>query len=202
LKEVFNMNSIVGKWAIDPSNSDVTFSVRYLLTKVKGSFGQVEGEANVLDDISASTVYGVVDVTTISTDDEDRDAHIRSPEFFDVGNYPTITFRTNRWDKSEASDEIVLEGELTIKDVTRPVTFTGEFGGVHVDEHGNDRAELKLTTEIDRSEWGLKWDGAAEAGGVVLGDNVTIVVEAQAVRTDREPDDEAVIAEPDEPVFV
>lgn len=196
------MNSIVGKWLIDPTNSKVTFSVRHLLSKVTGSFGEFSGEADVLDNISNSTVSGVVDVRTITTDDEDRDAHIRSPEFFDVENYPTITFKTNSWNKSEVSNEIVLEGELTIKDVTQPVTFTGEFGHIEVGDFGSDRAELKLTTKIDRKDWNLKWDGAAEAGGIVLGDDVSIVIDAKAIRTDPEPDEEDVPDEPETPVFV
>lgn len=192
-------NNLVGTWVIDPSNSSVTFSVRYLLSKVEGSFGEFKGEANVHEDISNSTVAGTVDVTTITTNDEERDAQVRSPEFFDVGNYPTITFKTNRWNTSEAGDEIVLEGELTIKDSTRPVTFTGDFGNVEVDDVGGSTASLKLTTKIDRSEWGLKWDSAADAGGVVLGDDVTIVIDAKAVLTDPEPDYELVPKDPDAP---
>jgi polyisoprenoid-binding protein YceI len=199
------MNNLVGKWVIDPSNSNVTFSVRYLISKVKGSFGDFKGEADIHEDISDSTVYGIVDVSTITTHDEERDAQVRSPEFFDVGNYPTITFKTNRWNKSEASDEIVLEGELTIKEATRPVTFTGKFHEVELDADGNSRAALTLTTTIDRTEWGLKWDSVAEAQGLVLGNDVTIDIDAQAVLTDPEPDDELVPTEPGDPeapVFV
>jgi polyisoprenoid-binding protein YceI len=197
------MNAIVGKWVIDPSNSNVTFSVRHLVSKVTGSFGEFKGEADVLEDISNSTVYGVADVTTITTDDEDRDARLRSPEFFDVGNHPTITFKTNRWNESEASDEITLEGELTIRDVTQPVTFVGEFGSVQVDEvTGQTRADLKLTAEINRTDWGLSWNSSLDKGGLVLGEEVTIVVDAQAVRTDPEPDEVVVPDEPETPVFV
>lgn len=197
------MNTLVGKWVMDPSNSNVIFSVRHLVSKVKGSFGEFRGEANVLDDISDSTVHGVVDVTTITTDNEERDAHLRSPEFFDVGTYPTITFKTHRWNTSEASEEVTLEGELTIRDVTRPVTFVGEFGSVQVDEvTGQTRADLKLVAEINRTDWGLSWNSSLDKGGLVLGEEVTIVVEAQAVRTDPDPEESEVLTDPDDSIFV
>lgn len=191
-----SINNLAGKWVMDPANSNVTFSVRHLVSKVDGTFGEFKGEADVHDDISDSTVYGSVDVTTINTDDEERDAHLRSPEFFDVENHPTMVFRTNRWHKSEASDEITLEGELTIRDVTRPIVFTGEFGSIRPDENGDSRADLKLVSKIDRTEWGLSWNSALDKGGLVLGEEVTIVVDAQAVRTASEPDHEEVATEP------
>jgi len=204
LKEVIKMNTdtntpannLTGKWVMDPSNSNVTFSVRHLISKVKGSFGEFKGEADVLEDISASTVYGVVDVSTINTEDEERDAHLRSPEFFDVGAYPKMTFKTNKWNKTEASDEITLEGELTIRDVTRPVTFVGEFGKVRVDSSGETRAELKLVAKIDRTEWGITWDSNLD--GIAIGEEVKITIEAQAVRTDLQPDAVEVPDEPDD----
>lgn len=189
-------NILTGKWVMDPANSNVTFSVRHLVSKVDGTFGEFKGEADVHDDISDSTVYGSVDVTTITTDNEERDAHLRSPEFFDVENHPTITFRTNRWHKSEASDEITLEGELTIRDVTRPVVFKGEFGTIRPDDNGDSRADLKLVSKIDRTEWGLTWNSNFDKGGLVLGEEVTIVVDAQAVRTATSPDHEDVPTEP------
>lgn len=197
------MNTIVGKWVMDPTKSNVTFSVRHLVSKVKGSFGEFKGEANVLDNIADSTVYGAVDVTTITTENEERDAHLRSPEFFDVGTYPTITFKTHRWNASEVSEEVTLEGELTIRDVTRPVTFVGEFGSVQVNEvTGQTRADLKLTAEIDRTDWNLTWNNSLDKGGVVLGEEVTIVVEAQAVRTDPEPEAKEVATESEDDIFI
>lgn len=195
-------NNLTGTWVMDPANSDVTFSVRHLVSKVEGRFGEFKGEADVHEDISNSTVYGSVDVTTISTNDEERDAHLRSPEFFDTETYPTMTFRTNSWHKSEVSDEITLEGELTIRDVTRPVVFKGEFGAIRVDEDGASRADLKLVSKIDRTDWGLSWNNTLDKGGLVLGEEVTIVVDAQAVRTDSKPDREEVAAEADDVIFI
>lgn len=192
-------NNIVGKWVMDPTKSNVTFSVRHLVSKVHGSFGEFKGSADVLENISDSTVIGVVDVTTITTDNEDRDAHLRSPEFFDVDRYPTITFKTHRWNVSEASEEITLEGELTIREVVRPVTFVGKFGSVQVDEvTGRTRADLKLSAEINRTDWGLSWSSSLDKGGLVLGEEVTIVVDAQAVLTDPEPEVRDSPTEPEE----
>lgn len=193
------MNEITGKWVMDPAESNVTFAVRYLVSKIVGSFGQFEGEANVHDDIAASTVAGTVDVTTINTGDEERDAQIRSTDFFDVVHYPAMRFKTHEWNKSEVSDEITLEGELTIKDVAHPVTLTGRFGKVETDDEGVTTARLELETTIDRKDWGLVWDSPADKGGVILGDEVTIVIDAKAVRVD--PPEEITVLAP-EPVLV
>lgn len=196
-------NHLTGTWVMDPANSNVTFSVRHLVSKVEGTFGEFKGEADVHEDISNSTVYGSVDVTTINTDDEERDAHLRSPEFFDTERYPKMTFRTNSWHKSEeVADEIILEGELTIRDVTRPVVFKGGFGAIRAEGNGSSRADLKLEAKIDRTEWGLSWNSSLDKGGLVLGEEVTIVVDAQAVRTDSSPDREEVASEPDEVIFI
>lgn len=197
-----SINTLTGTWVMDPAHSNVTFSVRHLVSKVEGWFGEFKGEADIHEDISNSTVYGSVDVTTINTNDEERDAHLRSPEFFDVENHPTMTFRTNSWNKSEASDEITLEGELTIRDVTRPVVFTGEFDAIRLDDNGDSRADLRLVAKIDRTDWGLSWNSTLDKGGLVLGEEVTIVVDAQAVRTDSTPDREDVPSEPEAPIFV
>jgi polyisoprenoid-binding protein YceI len=181
------MNSIVGKWVIDPSHSAVTFSVRHLMiSKVKGSFGAFKGEADLRENLADSTIAGIVDVTTINTKDEARDGHLRSADFFDVENYPTMSFITTKWEGLEDSHDFTLTGELTIKDVTRPVTFKGEFGGVQPDGYGNTKAGLELTTKINRTDFGLTWNSALETGGVLVGEEVTIVIDAQAVLVEDE----------------
>lgn len=183
-----NNNNIAGEWVMDPKHSDITFSVRYLTKRVEGSFGEFSGEAHVKDDITQSTVTGKVDVATLTTGDMERDTRIRSSEFFDVENYPTVTFKTHSWHRSEAAEQLVLEGELTIKDVTHPVAFTGAFNVVELDADGVETATLKLTTKINRSDWGLKWDSPADAGGIVLGEEVTITIDSKARRTEPEPE--------------
>lgn len=181
------MNAIVGTWVMDPAQSEVRFSVRYLAKTVEGWFGQFSGEAHVEEDITKSTVSGTVDVTTINTGDEERDKRIRSSEFFNVEKFPTITFQTHSWNTSEADDEITLEGELTIAGVTHPATFKGTFGDVEVRPEEVDTASLKLVTKISRDDFGLKWDSAADTGGLVLGDEVTVTVTAKAHRKEAEP---------------
>ena len=176
------MNSITGKWVIDPSHTNVTFSVRHLMiSKVKGSFGAFSGEANIRENITESAVVGIVDVSTINTSDEARDGHLRSADFFDVENFPTMTFKTNKWDMQEGASDFVLTGELTIKDVTHPVSFVGEFGGIQADGYGNTKAGLELTTKINRTDFGLTWNSTLETGGLLVGEEVTIVIDAQAV---------------------
>lgn len=175
------MNTIVGKWVIDPAHSAVTFSVRHLMiSRVKGSFGSFTGEADIREGHAGSTIAGTVDVTTINTEDEGRDGHLRSADFFDTENYPTMSFVTTNWEGLEDKD-FTLTGELTIKDVTKPVTFKGEFGGVQPDGYGNTKAGLELTTKINRTDFGLTWNSALETGGVLVGEEVTIVIDAQAV---------------------
>lgn len=184
MNNITGTNNITGKWVMDPSKSKVTFSVSHLLvSKVEGSFGEFRGEANVQEDVTKSTVVGTVDVTTITTDNKERDAHIRSSELFDVENYPTITFKTDRWDRTEASDEILISGELTIKDVTRPVVFTGKFDALPGEEGQSvSTADLHLSTKIDRKDWNLQWDSALDKGGIVAGDEISIYIESRAVR--------------------
>lgn len=175
------MNNLVGKWVIDPSHSTVTFSVRHLMiSKVKGSFGVFHGEANIRENRADSTISGTVDVSTVSTEDEGRDGHLRSADFFDVENHPTMLFTTTTWEQEEDSDDFDITGELTIKDVTRPVTFKGEFGGVQLDGYGNTKAGLELVTKVNRIDWGLDWNSPLTAGGVLVGEEVTITIDAQA----------------------
>lgn len=181
------MKTLVGKWVMDPTHSTVSFSVRHLMiSKVKGSFGVFKGEADISENTSDSTITGIVDVTTINTEDEARDGHLRSADFFDVENHPTMSFITTKFESINENKEFTLTGELTIKDVTRPVTFKGEFGGVAADGYGNTKAGLELTTKINRTDWGLTWNSALETGGVLVGEEVTIVIDAQGVLQETE----------------
>lgn len=176
------MQTLVGKWVMDPTHSTVTFSVRHLMiSKVKGSFGAFKGEADIRENPADSTIAGIVDVTTINTDDPARDGHLRSADFFDVENYPTMSFITTKFESIDENKTFTLTGELTIKDITRPVTFKGEFGGVAADGYGNTKAGVELTAKINRTDWGLTWNSALETGGVLVGEEITIVIDAQGV---------------------
>jgi polyisoprenoid-binding protein YceI len=161
-----------------------------MISKVKGSFGSFKGQADVREDRANSTITGIVDVSSINTDDQTRDGHLRSSDFFDAENYPSMSFITTKWEQEEGSDDITLTGELTIKNVTLPVTFKGEFGGVQVDAYGFTRAGLELTTKINRTDFGLNWNSPLATGGVLVGEDVTIVIDAQGVLTQPESDED------------
>lgn len=170
---------------MDPAHSTVSFSVRHLMiSKVKGSFGDFRGQADIRENPADSTITGIVDVTTINTDDAGRDAHLRSADFFDVENHPTMSFTTTKFESIDENKNFTLTGELTIKGITHPVTFKGEFGGVAADGYGNTKAGLELTAKINRTDWDLNWNSALETGGVLVGEEVTIVIDAQGVLQD------------------
>lgn len=178
-------------WIIDPAHSSVTFSVKHLMiSKVRGSFGEFTGQAEVGEDLSGKRLVGTVNVTTIDTKDANRDAHLRSADFFDVENYPVMTLEAENWAIPSDNKEFTLEGNLTIKGVTHPVTFKGEFGGVVVDGYGKTKAAAELTATINRTDWGLSWNSALETGGVLVGEDVTIHIDAQAVLAEPEEEEE------------
>ena len=171
----------VSKWVLDPSHSSVTFSVRHLMiSKVKGQFTRFTGEAEIREG-GRGKLVGIVDVSSITTNDIERDTHLLSEDFFNVEKYPTMVFEVDEWEAPKETEEVVLHGDLTIRDVTKPVTFKGELGGVVVDGYGNTKAAVELTATINRGDWGLNWNSPLETGGVLVGDEVTISIDAQAV---------------------
>jgi polyisoprenoid-binding protein YceI len=171
------------RWALDASHSHVSFSVRHLMiSNVRGEFGKVSGEAvhdpqrPELSRISAS-----IEVASINTRDEKRDAHLRSPDFFDVDNHPTITF-TSRVVRRRG-DGLEVVGDLTIHGVTREtVLAVEEVTPEHTDPWGNRRIGASARTRIRRSDFGMRWNAALETGGVLVGDEVNIQLEAELVR--------------------
>jgi polyisoprenoid-binding protein YceI len=174
-----------GTWQIDPSHSAVTFSVRHLMvSKVRGRFGSFTGTITVGDDLASSSVTASVDTASVDTNDEARDQHLRSGDFFDVERFPAMTFRSTSIE--EDGDGYRLTGELTIKDVTRPVVFDVEFGGVSQDPWGNTKAGFDAKTTVNRKDFGLEWNAPLETGGVLLGDKVTIELDVEAA-LDRQP---------------
>lgn len=169
-----------GTWNVDPSHSEVSFSVRHMMiSKVKGKFGAfaatfVTGE-NPLD----TKVTATAEVLSINTNDEGRDGHLRTNEFFDAETYPTIEF--NSTGVRVEDGDYKVDGNLTLKGVTKPVTFDFEFGGFGTDPWGNYKAGATASTVINREDFGLTWNAALETGGVLVGDKVTIGIELQAV---------------------
>ncbi len=172
----------VGTWNVDPSHSSVSFSVRHLMiSKVKGTFDSfsatfVTGE-NPLD----TKVTADAEVISINTNDENRDGHLRTNDFFDAEKFPHITFEsTGVKVKDVAEGEYVVTGNLTIKGITKSVDFDFEFGGFGTDPYGNYKAAATATATIDRTEFDLTWNAALETGGVLVGEKVTITLDFQA----------------------
>jgi len=169
-----------GTWAIDPSHSSVEFVVRHLVvTKVKGRFGTFEGTVTVdPTDPLGSSVDVTLQVASIDTRDEQRDAHLRSPDFFDSEQFPTITFRSSAL-RADGSDYEV-DGDLTIKGVTKPVTLSLEYNGTSPDPWGGIRAGFSAETEINRRDFGLDFDVKLDTGGALVGEKIKILLEIEA----------------------
>jgi polyisoprenoid-binding protein YceI len=171
-----------GTYAIDPSHTQAGFVVRHLMvSKVRGAFTGVQGTVVVADDVADSSVEVDVDLATVDTRDAGRDEHLRSADFFEVEAHPTMTFRSTRI-RREGGDWL-LDGDLTIKGTSRPITLEVEFLGAVTDPWGGSRLGFSARGEIDREDWGLNWNQALEAGGVVVGRKVTLDIEAELVRS-------------------
>jgi len=172
------------QWQIDPAHSAAHFSVRHLMiSNVRGEFGKVSGNV-VLDpsDLTKSTVEVIVDATTIDTREPQRDEHLRSADFLDVANHPSITFRSKQITAAGAG-RFKVTGDLTIRGVTRTVTFDVDGPTPPVkDPWGNVRAGVSATAKINRKDFGLVWNALTEAGGVVVGDEVSITFEAELIQ--------------------
>lgn len=170
-----------GTFALDPSHTHVGFSVRHMMAKVRGRFASFSGTVRIAENAGDSSVDVSIDVGSIDTRDEQRDAHLRSPEFFDAESHPHMAYRsTGLTPKGEGRYRV--DGELTIKGVTRPVSLDLTFEGVGVDPWGNQRLGFSAVAELDREQFGLTWNQVLETGSVLVGKKVTIEIEAQAVR--------------------
>jgi polyisoprenoid-binding protein YceI len=170
-------------WTIDPTHSEVQFKVRHLvISTVTGQFNSFEGrletaEANHFD---GSKVSFSLDVTSIDTNVKDRDAHLQSADFFDASKYPNITFSGKLSKKSE--DTYKLSGSLKIKEAEKEITLEANYGGTMTDGYGQTKAGFEITGKINRKEFGLTWDMVTEAGGVVVGDDVRLILNVQVVK--------------------
>lgn len=170
------------EWSIDPAHTQVGFSVKHLMiTNVKGRFPSVTGTIRLDPATSQPEVEVSIDASSITTGDEKRDAHLRSADFLNAEQHPTIAFRATRL-RGNVDSKFFLEGELTIRGVTRPTTLHVVSQGRANDPWGNAKAGYSATTTIHRKDFGLEWNVALEAGGVLVGDEVKITIEAQLVR--------------------
>jgi polyisoprenoid-binding protein YceI len=171
---------VAGTWDIDAAHSTVGFSVRHMMvSKVRGYFRTFSGVLVTAEDPTASTVEATIDMDSIDTRQEQRDAHIRSADFFDVGNHTVMTFRSTEV-RTDGADWTVL-GDLTIKGITKPVELALELNGFGPDAYGGFRAGFSAKTEISRKEFGVDIDMPMDGGGVVVGDKVTVELEIEAV---------------------
>jgi polyisoprenoid-binding protein YceI len=170
-------------WQIDATHSGINFSIRHMVvSKVRGRFAKYAGAIRVdEDDITRSVVQATIDAASIDTGTPQRDAHLRSADFFDVEQFPELRFRSTRIERIEA-DRYRVTGELTIRDVSREVSLDVEYGGRAKDPWGNERVGFVAKTALDRKEFGLGWNQVLEAGGVLVGDRVEIELEVQAVK--------------------
>ena len=170
-----------GLYEIDPTHSAVDFVVRHLVAaKVRGGFKSFSGSIVIGDTPEQSSVNVEIDVASITTGVDDRDAHLRSADFFDVGNHPTATFASTSVSPRGGSDYAVT-GDLTIAGVTRSVDLDLEYAGAVADPWGNSRVVFSATTEINREDFGLTWNQALETGGVMVSKNAKIEIDVEAV---------------------
>lgn len=171
---------VTGSWQIDPVHSEVGFWVRHMMvSKVRGKFTKFEGEIVTTEDVASSSVTAEIDLASIDTGAEQRDNHIKSADFFDAGNHPRMTYRSTGLRAD--GGHWVLDGELTLKGITRSVPLTFEVNGFGPDAYGGVRAGFSATAEINRQDFGVNWNAALEAGGVVISDKVSIHLEIEAV---------------------
>jgi polyisoprenoid-binding protein YceI len=172
------------KWKIDPSHSEVQFKVKHLMiTTISGNFHSYDLEVLTEGDdfATASKIEFAVDVDSISTKNEQRDAHLKSADFFNAGGHVVISFSGKKFEQK--ADEYLLHGDLTIKGVTRPIVLHVDFGGIVVDPYNQTKAGFTVTGKISRKEFGLIWDAVTEAGQIVVSDEIRINCDIQLVKS-------------------
>jgi len=173
-----------GTYAIDPGHSRIGFVARHaMVTKVRGSFNEFDGSGSFdNENPGASHLQLTIKAASIDTRNADRDAHLRSNDFFDMETYPEISFVSTAVEQVDAENYRVT-GDLSIKGVTKPVTIDFEYSGTAVDPYGNTRIGLDGTTTVNRKDWGVNWNATLEAGGVLVSEKVTLEFEVSAIRT-------------------
>ena len=171
-------------WKIDKSHSGAEFKVKHMMiSNVKGYFSGIDGVLTLdEDDVTKSHVEATIDASSVTTRDEQRDTHLKSADFFDVEKFPTLAFTST--DVKQANGDLTVSGELTIHGVTRPVVFIVEGPTAAAgDPWGNTRIGLTATTKINRKDFGLTWNAVLETGGILVGDDVTITLDVQLIKS-------------------
>lgn len=170
------------KWVIDPMHSEIQFKVKHLMiTTVTGYFRSFDANATTDgDDYGTATISFNADINSVDTNNEQRDGHLRSADFFDGENHPKLEFANGKLEKD--GDEYILKGDLTIRGNTNPVELNAEFGGIAVDGYGQTKAGFTLSGKISRKQYGLTWSAVTETGSVVVSDDVRINAEVQMTK--------------------
>ena len=176
-------SELTGTWSIDPTHSRVGFSSRHaMVTKVRGAFNDVSGTAQLdAEDMSRSQVRVVLQVASVDTRSPQRDAHLRSADFFDAQQHPTIEFDSTAVDEVD-ENQFIVTGELTIRGITRTISVPLELLGVDTDPFGQLRAGLEGSRRIDRKDWGVSWNTPLDSGGVLVSDKITLEFELSLVK--------------------
>jgi polyisoprenoid-binding protein YceI len=170
-------------WTIDRSHSDLSFSIRHLVSRVRGQFNRWSGTiTGDLDSWENATVLVTIETASIDTNNENRDRDMRGDEFFDAANHPSITFRSTRIERN--GDRLRMTGDLTIRGITNPIMLEGSFAGAERDQRGRLRAGFEVSGVLNRKDYGITWNRAVEAGGLVLADEVRVDVAIAAVKND------------------
>ncbi len=177
--------TVTGTYTIDPSHSRIGFVARHaMVTKVRGSFNEFDGSGYFdADQPSNSHLELTIQAASIDSRNADRDGHLRSNDFFDMETYPTISYRSTAVEVVDA-DTYRVTGDLTMKGVTKPVTIDFEYTGTAVDPFGNMRLGLEGNVVVNRKDWGINWNAALDAGGVLVSEKVTLEFEVSAIKTD------------------
>jgi len=171
-----------GTYALDPTHSYVSFTARHLMvTKVRGRFPVVDGSLVIAGDPERSSVEAKIDAAAVESGDAKRDEHLRSADFFDAEQYPHVVFRSTKVE-NHGDGEFTLHGDLTVRDVTRPVVLQGEYLGSQASPWGDTRIGFTAETEINRKDWGIEWNVALETGGVLVGDKIKLVIDAEWIK--------------------
>jgi polyisoprenoid-binding protein YceI len=173
---------IAGTWTVDPSHTTVGFAVKHLgIATVRGHFEEFEGTLEIGEDLSSARAYGTVQAVTINTQQPDRDAHLRSADFFGVDANPELRFESTAIRPLD-EETFEIEGDLTMNGVTKPITLRAEIQGTEIDPWDNERVALEVTGELNRRDWGMTFNQALGSGNVLVSDKVKLLLDISAVK--------------------
>ena len=177
------LTELDGTYTIDPAHSRIGFSTRHaMVTKVRGAFNDVSGTATTGENLQDAKIELTIDAASVDTRSADRDGHLKSADFFDVETYPNLTFVSTEV-KAVDADTLRVTGDLTIKDVTKPVTIDFDYAGAAQDPFGNTRVGFEGSTVVNRKDFGLTWNAALETGGVLVSEKATLEFEVSAIKS-------------------